>query len=90
MHNFLSSQPQLNCHLPAVQQALLDVELLAVGLVASAFGSDLADQAWLSARGCAAAQLHFTGQSGSDALAAQLEVRSQVQQHLDVRCAHDR
>ncbi|WP_088311147.1 alpha-amylase family glycosyl hydrolase [Novosphingobium sp. B 225] len=25
MHNFLSSQPQLNCHLPAVQDALLDV-----------------------------------------------------------------
>jgi alpha-glucosidase len=25
MHNFLSAQPQLNCHLPAVQDALLDV-----------------------------------------------------------------
>lgn len=25
MHNFLASQPQLNCHLPAVQDALLDV-----------------------------------------------------------------
>jgi alpha-glucosidase len=25
LHNFLSSQPQLNCHLPAVQDALLDV-----------------------------------------------------------------
>ncbi len=25
MHNFLSSQPQLNCHLPAVQDALLNV-----------------------------------------------------------------
>jgi alpha-glucosidase len=25
LHNFLSSQPQLNCHHPAVQQALLDV-----------------------------------------------------------------
>ena len=25
MHNFLSSQPQLNCHLPLVQDALLDV-----------------------------------------------------------------
>jgi len=25
MHNFLSGQPQLNCHLPAVQDALLDV-----------------------------------------------------------------
>lgn len=25
LHNFLSSQPQLNCHLPEVQQALLDV-----------------------------------------------------------------
>lgn len=25
LHNFLSAQPQLNCHLPAVQDALLDV-----------------------------------------------------------------
>ena len=25
LHNFLSSQPQLNCHLPAVQDALLEV-----------------------------------------------------------------
>ena len=25
LHNFLASQPQLNCHLPAVQDALLDV-----------------------------------------------------------------
>jgi len=25
MHNFLPGQPQLNCHLPAVQEALLDV-----------------------------------------------------------------
>ncbi|MGB7655796.1 MAG: alpha-glucosidase [Novosphingobium sp.] len=25
MHNFLAAQPQLNCHLPAVQDALLDV-----------------------------------------------------------------
>ncbi|MBS0481632.1 MAG: DUF3459 domain-containing protein [Proteobacteria bacterium] len=25
LHNFLGSQPQLNCHLPAVQDALLDV-----------------------------------------------------------------
>lgn len=25
LHNFLSEQPQLNCHLPEVQQALLDV-----------------------------------------------------------------
>ena len=25
LHNFLSTQPQLNCHLPAVQDALLDV-----------------------------------------------------------------
>ena len=25
LHNFLSAQPQLNCHVPAVQEALLDV-----------------------------------------------------------------
>ena len=40
MHNFLSSQPQLNCHLPAVQDALLDVARFWLGRGVDGFRLD--------------------------------------------------
>jgi alpha-glucosidase len=40
LHNFLSAQPQLNCHLPAVQEALLDVARFWVGRGVDGFRLD--------------------------------------------------